>query len=206
GCDGWIRVSGGATRDERGGFPGHRAAVTALAYSPYGGRLASASADTTALVWDPYAEAKASRPSARELSTKEWDHFWMDLASPKAATAYRAICLGLTSPRQAVAFLTERLRPAAGPTKAALAQLIAELDSTSFAARQKASLELEKFGELAVPALKQELENRPSLEIQRRLEQVLSRIEEDILTSDDLRNLRALEVLEHAAHPDAVTL
>jgi hypothetical protein len=58
-------------------------------------------------------------------------------------------------------------------------QLIAELDDKEFKVREKASRELEQFGDWAAPAIRKALKASPppSLERQRRLQQVLTAIE-----------------------------
>ncbi len=70
------------------------------------------------------------------------------------------------------------------------------MDSNDFATRRKATEELEKLVELAEPAVRTALGRKPSLETAQRLEHIL-----DMLTPgrnlDQLRELRAVEVLEH---------
>jgi hypothetical protein len=84
-----------------------------------------------------------------------------------------------------------------------LAQLIADLDDNRFAVRQRASAELAKLGELAGPALEQVLKDRPSLEVQNRVERLLEKLSNQTLSPEALRALRAVEVLEKAGTPHA---
>lgn len=76
-------------------------------------------------------------------------------------------------------------------------------ESGAFAARQKATAELEKLGELAEPTLRRALENNPSLEQRRRIEPMLAKLEVSIPSSDALRSLRAVRALEHIETAEA---
>src|SRR5262249_51795773 len=82
-----------------------------------------------------------------------------------------------------------------------IARLIADLDGERFAVRQQAAAELAAFGDLARPALKKALTTATSLEQRRRLEGLLARPAS--LGPESLRDLRALEVLEYLATPEA---
>src|SRR5262249_12043139 len=86
-----------------------------------------------------------------------------------------------------------------------LAQLIAGLDSNQFDARQRASKELEKLGELAAAACRKTLEQKPSAEVRRRLEALLKKQKDEKwnLGADRLRMVRAIEVLEHMVTAEA---
>jgi hypothetical protein len=79
-----------------------------------------------------------------------------------------------------------------------LARLIADLDSKTFAVREKATRELENLSELAGSACRQALERQTSLEVRQRLEALLDRQAQQRLkpSPEVLRGLRALEVLE----------
>jgi RNA polymerase sigma factor (sigma-70 family) len=93
-------------------FEGHQASVNAVGFLPDGRSLVSVSEDSTALVWDLsdlVKQPRAGQPSTiEELSAR-----WKELAGSDAAAAYRAgSALSVPS---AVAFLRERLRPAAAP-------------------------------------------------------------------------------------------
>src|SRR5262249_4556906 len=105
----------------------------------------------------------------------------------------------------AVAFLKTRLFPVPSPD-AALArratQFVEELNADAFDARQKATVELEKLGAAAVPALRKALASRPSLEGRPRVEQILAGCERKGAPLQ-LRNSRALEALELIATPAA---
>lgn len=58
-----------------------------------------------------------------------------------------------------------------------LAQLIADLDSEKFAVRQQATADLEKLATSAEAELQKALEKKPSLEVTRRLEDILLKVE-----------------------------
>jgi len=64
-------------------------------------------------------------------------------------------------------------------------------------------LELEKLGEAAQPGLQQALAKQSTLELRRRVEQLLQRLETSPLVPERLGNIRALEVLENVATPEA---
>src|SRR5579871_4726013 len=67
-------------------------------------------------------------------------------------------------------------------------------------ARSAASRELTLLGERAEEALRRQLTNRPTLEIHRRIEDILDKLE---LSSQPMRALRAIEVLENVGTPAA---
>ena len=73
-----------------------------------------------------------------------------------------------------------------------IAGLVANLDSSDFAVREKAAADLVNLGESAKTGLRQALAARPSLEVRRRIESVLHKLE----TTQNLRNTRATEMLE----------
>ena len=136
-------------------------------------------------------------PPAAELSAKELQALWADLAGEDAARAYQAIRRLVAAPAQAVPFLQQHLRPVAAPDPKRLARLIADLDARPFTAREEATRQLEELGVLARPVLEQALAGRPSPEVRRRAEGILNKLERFVLSPEELRGWRAVEVLEH---------
>src|SRR5262249_1751336 len=118
------------------------------------------------------------------------------LGGDDAAAAHRKVWELVGSPEGALAVLGERLKPVP-PLARRLDQLIADLDSRRFPVRQKATAELAQLGSLATPALTRALEKQPSLERRRRIELLLAKVREAGFAPEQLRALRAVEVLEH---------
>lgn len=83
------------------------------------------------------------------------------------------------------------------------ARLVGDLNSDSFAVRQKAAVALEEMGEDAGAALRAALAGNPSLESRRRLEGLLRKVEDTPASPERLRPLRAVTVLEWAGTPAA---
>ena len=102
-----------------------------------------------------------------------------------------------------MALLKERSHPEKPVAAQEITRLITALDSNQFATRQKATGDLEKLEELAAPALRQTLENRPSLEMRRRIEALLNKVDEHIPSNEHLRALRTIEVLEGISTTEA---
>jgi hypothetical protein len=92
--------------------------------------------------------------------------------------------------------LKDQLKPITPVEQKVIEQYIADLDSDTFETRQKAGDELEKLGELAVPALTKVLTGKPSLELTKRAEELLEKVAGATLTGDRLRLVRGIEVLE----------
>jgi hypothetical protein len=134
----------------------------------------------------------------------ELQGLWADLASDDGVRAYRAMWATVAAAHHVVPFLGQRLRPVQPADKQRLARLIADLDSDRFAVRDQAAKELERFGELAEPALRQALQvPGVSLELRRRLEPLLAKLLRPVTDPQQLQALRAIEALEHIGTVEA---
>jgi RNA polymerase sigma factor (sigma-70 family) len=194
-----IRLWNVVTGKEVCRWEGHPSAVTQLAFSPDDRRLASGGADSAIVLWDVAAWRGKTRLANRRLSPEALKARWDDLVSPDAAKAYRAVWALAASPEESVPFVRSRLARVATPR--GIERLIADLDSDRFATRQQAERELARLGYDAEASLRRALENRRlSLEMRSRLEQLLRRLE---LSPEWMRYLRALQVLEYSATPEA---
>jgi WD40 repeat protein len=192
-----------ASGRERGRFTGHHEWVWSLAFSPDGLLLASGSLDYTALVWDMTGLCPGGVWSDRDVGRDELQRLWRDLAATDADRAYRAMWAMVGASRSAVPFLAGRLRPVAQVDDRRLAALIADLDSRPFAARERASRELEALDRLAEPGLRRALKGRPSAEARKRIERLLAKLDAAVTSPELLRLLRAVEALENIGTPPA---
>jgi RNA polymerase sigma factor (sigma-70 family) len=177
-------------------FGTQQGGINCLAFNPDGRRLISGGADTTALVWDVSAKVKPAAPAADKLDTTVLEHLWGHLGSKDAGEAFDALCKLIPHSEQTVALARKHLKPTPPLDGKLVARLIADLDSAKFDVRQKATVELEKLGELVLPDLERVLENQPTLEMRQRVEAIRQRIKRPATSSLTVRDLRVVELLE----------
>jgi WD40 repeat protein len=194
----WDTLAG----QEAAQLKGHGGSVSQLRIAADGRSLVSGSVDTTALVWDLTQLPRVDLMREAPLAAAELDALWTDLAKPDPAAAFTATRKLLTDRKQAVGLIAGRVRPVPAGEEAKVAQLVADLGG-SFDARRKAAAELERLGEVAVPHLKKALDGNPSLDLKQRGEGLLQKAAVRKLQGDPLRELRAVELLELAATPEA---
>jgi RNA polymerase sigma factor (sigma-70 family) len=172
--------------------------VQQMVFSPDGTRLLTSGPDGAALIWDVRGRPeKATKPP----STKQIAGWWDLLAEASAHKAYQAMQEMTAHPSAAVALLRKKFTPVAAVKPATLDALIAGLDADDFKDREKATQELVALADAAEPRLRAELAKSSSLEVKRRAQQVLTRIQ-----TDRLRPERAVEVLERIGDVAALKL
>jgi hypothetical protein len=198
--DGLIGIWDTASGKQRYRLAGHRERVRAVAFAPTGKLLASGSEDMNLVVWDA-GQWHVEKPAAPgPLSGKNMDALWDDLASDNASRAYQAVLSLAAAPRQSVPLFAEKMRHA-GDLQARIARLVSDLDSDRFPVRQKASSDLEVLGRRTEAALRGELSGHPSPEVRRRIERLLNNlppVDQFVLTPEQARLVRVVEVLERA--------
>jgi hypothetical protein len=101
-----------------------------------------------------------------------------------------------------VNFLRERIHLPAAQPKEVVVGLLKQLDSPQFAEREKAEKALTGKVELFTTELAEATKGNVSAEVRERLDNVLKSLE--TITPERLRHIRACEVLEGIAVPDAV--
>jgi hypothetical protein len=196
----WDAVTGERLGQRRG----DQADVGVLAFAPDGRKLVSGGRDGTLLLWDVAGFQQEERLRAPKLEPAEERQCWDDLASTDAGRAARALARLRAAPPQAVALVRRQVRPVAVPAPEKLQGWIKDLDSDDFTRRQQATAELAKLGYLAEPALKKALEDRSSLEARKRIADLLDKLPTEEPTSgEELCGLRAVELLERLAQPEA---
>jgi RNA polymerase sigma factor (sigma-70 family) len=187
-----------AAEKELPSLEGHRGSITSLSFSPDAKLLATGSNDTTVLLWDA-TRFTTTRPAEVELRPQQLRLLWADLGGTDAVKAYRAIRTMAASPKASIVFLKQQLRSVAPEDAKLVARLLADLDSDQFAVRDKAMQELEKLGDRAATELRKALDRKPTLEVKRRIEQLLEKQQ----GAEHIRVVRALETLEEIGTSEA---
>jgi hypothetical protein len=176
--------------------------VWSVAFSPDGLLLASAASDCVPLLWDVTGRILAKRP-IKALDAKELQGCWADLANTDGGKAWQAIQALQSRPEQAVALIQERLIPNAKLDAERLAQLQRDLNQDSFQVRERAGKQFEVLGPVAEPSLRKILAANPPVEVGKRIAKLLEKIAKGGILSEELRSLRAHEILESIARPEA---
>jgi WD40 repeat protein len=170
-------------------------AVTALAFAPSGKLLATGHRDSSALLWEvaaPLARVRPTRPPGGLFQP------WACLVGDDGEKAFEAQRTLAAHGDAGVAAIRKRLRPIreAALDDATLARLVGELDAEEFAVRRRAFAALAKEGRSTEPHLRKALEGKPSAEVKRRVRELLARLGRPGASGEQLRGLRAVEVLE----------
>jgi len=184
------------TGQKRFPFPGHQGWISHACFSPDGKLLATSSMDSTVLIWDMTSLASKTKAPSLRRSPEKLKSLWRELDDADPAKAYKAVWALAASPEQAPAFILDCLRFLFIADQKRIERLLTDLDNDDYATRERASEELERLDTMAEPAIRRALADGPSLDMQKRLEQLLDNLEGLNPFVNRRRLLRAVEVLE----------
>jgi hypothetical protein len=168
---------------------GHLGGITGLAFTPDGNTLITTSWDSTMLIWDVAGGRTNAKPRAGS------DELWKLLADADVEKAGRAVFAMAESPTDALAILRAHVK-SVSVTVESIDKLVGDLDHPRFAEREKAAKELGMLGRMTESALKKKLASKPSPEVTMRIEKLLADFKSVRPTVDQLRESRAVEILE----------
>lgn len=184
---------------------GHTGWVWGIALDAQENQLVSCSVDTKLLCWEL---GRVTKPAVRvvvKLTSTQVEKYWADLTSSDAGAAYRAICALADDPQTSVPLLKKRLGGPTknGPSSSDIARLIRELDADVYLVREEATKQLAQLGVRALPALQKTLSNPPSLEVKKRAQRLVARLDPTELPPEELLVLRGVQTLEYIASREA---
>jgi hypothetical protein len=184
-------------------FEAHTKPMYTVEYTPDGKALFTGSQDSTILAWDMTGPERRSRSLTQPLSDKELAKHWDRLRNASAAEAYRSKWALVGDPTRAVAYLRGRFRaPPAIPAET-IRSWINDLDSTKYAVRERADRELSAHFAQAESELRKALDGPLSAEKRQRISRLLDNATNVPPGPEELREIRAVEVLEQIGTPEA---
>ncbi|HZV07970.1 MAG TPA: sigma-70 family RNA polymerase sigma factor [Gemmataceae bacterium] len=193
---GVIRIWELPTGQERLRITGHRGRTFAY-FSSDSALIAGCSNEAPVLIWDVYGHSKASESFDPEKA-------WQTLGDENAARSFTAMRRLCAAPERTVKLLGEKLKPVEKVEAKTIHKWIRELDDDDFRTREAAQKSLEKLGDRAARSLRDALRQSPSAETRTRVNRLLEAL--DILTPDQLRQQRAVEVLERIGSAEAKSI
>lgn len=182
--EGLIQIWETATWTIRSEHRGHRDRVSSIVFAP-DGRLFTGGLDTTVLAWE-------LRPPKTKGSI---DAAWESLTKPESADAFKAQGYLLAAPAETIKLIASKVNPAESADLKKLAALIADLDSPTFATRELATKGITQIGRPALPALRVIAGTTKSPEVAKRAKELIDQIDSQTVSTKELRELRAVEVL-----------
>jgi RNA polymerase sigma factor (sigma-70 family) len=185
--DGTIRIWETATWTERTHFRGYHERTTALAFTP-AGQILYGGLDTTVL-------ARDVRPPRVAVSVP-LERAWNDLATKEAGKSFQSEGRFLATPADTVKFFAEKVKPVTALDPKRIRRLLADLGSDEFTVREAASQALHGLDEQAIPYLEATLKSAVSLEVRLRVQRILEQKQETAITTEQLRQIRTVTVLE----------
>jgi RNA polymerase sigma factor (sigma-70 family) len=184
--DGTIRIWETATWTERTHFKSQER-TTALAFTPFG-QILCGNPDTTVLAWD-------IRPPRVAVSVP-LESAWNDLATRESAASFQSMGRFLAAPAEAVKLFAEKVKSVEALDPKRIQRLLADLGSDEFAVRETAEKAVLGLDEQAIPYLEATLKSAPPLEVRLRVKRILEEKQGVAITSEKLRQIRAVMVLE----------
>ena len=203
GSDGNVTLWESETGQVLAEFRAHEERVNCIAFAPDGRTFATGGGDGSVLLWSP-ARCGSDLPERwRDPLADDLESMWKAMTAENGADAFSAMRALVASPRKAVPFVRDKLPPPLDVRR--IKQLITQLDDDEFEKREKASQELERLGRDAEQPLRDALAGKVSVEVRRRVEELLEN-----LKGDDSPRVRcwsrAVFVLENIDTPEALAV
>ena len=167
------------------------------AFAPDSKTLATGGTGCAVTLWDMAPRGWERRTVVR-ADWRQLERWGAALEGSDGVAAYRAVW-SLAAADNGVAYLRSQLPIAEELTDQEVRKLIANLDSQRFTTREAAMRRLRLLGTRAELALREALTKKPTLEMRRRIDELLERIavtEEARPRGEELRQLRAVWALE----------
>jgi WD40 repeat protein len=206
GGDGKLRIWDAIAGKVSLSLPGDAGPDYGLSLSRDGRWLAAAGQDKIVRIWDLAGHVPETAVRTVAADDDELASLWTDLCGADAARAYRSAWQLTAAAKQSVPFLCTHLRPVCALSPAMrerAAAWVQDLDSDRFKVRERATKELSRVGEAAMPVLSDGLAGKLSPEARRRAERLLAALSDPPLSGERVAILRSLAVLEHADTSEA---
>lgn len=182
-------------RNEFKGDPDYQ--LRTLTFGPEG-RLFCGNGDSTVLAWD-------TRPP-RVTDSVSLADAWNALATREAGVSFQFEGRFLAAPAEAVKLFAKKIHPPEALDPERTGRLLADLGSDAFAVREAASKSLLGLDEQAIPYLEEALRNGDAAELRARARKILEQKRKAAITPDQLRQVRAVMLLELIGDGDSKQL
>jgi len=186
-----------ATWTKRTEFKGNGDHYITLTFGP-NGQLYTGHHDTTVLVWDlrpPHVADSVSLESA-----------WNDLATREASASFQSEGRFSTASADTVKLFAEKIQPATVLDLKQIQRWLTDLGNNEFAVREAASQALCGLDHRAIPYLENTLKTATSAEVRERANKILEHHRRTPLTAEQLRQIRAVTLLERIGDGDSKKL